>query len=321
MNDVLVTGGCGYIGSVVVQQLAQADDIRHIRVFDNLSTGKWVPPQTVGRTSIELIRGDVRDADTLKRSLRGVDTVFHLAGIVGEKACDKDPDLTLDVNVRSTPTIAEACSATGVSRLVFASTCSVYGMSDGVSIVDESSNANPVSLYGRTKIEAEHSLLEAQQQYGFDLTILRLSTVYGFSQSMRFDLFMNIFVREALRGKPLHVFGGEKWRPILYTIDAARAFEIAGTRSNSSGGARILNAGPDSENFRILEIAEIISGQLPGTCVEMGPPDSDHRSYRVSFKKIREEFGFEAVFPIRKGIDHLVRGLKEEVQPPLKTVP
>lgn len=321
MNNVLVTGGCGYIGSVVVQQLAQTDHVRHIRVLDNLSTGKWVPPRTLGGVAVELIRGDIRNAGDVKRSLRGVDTVFHLAGIVGEKACDKDPDLTLDVNVSSTPTIAEACSAAGVSRLVFASTCSVYGMSEGDSIVGETSKANPVSLYGRTKIEAEHSLLQAQREHGFDLTILRLSTVYGFSQSMRFDLFLNIFVREALRGKPIRVFGGEKWRPILYTVDAARAFELAGTRSNSNGGARILNAGTDSENFRILEIAKIISSLLPGTSIEMGPPDSDRRSYRVSFKKIKDEFGFQAEFPLRKGIDHLVKGLKEEAQPTIKSVP
>src|SRR6185437_1144587 len=207
----LVTGGAGYVGSLVVDELLSHG--APVRVLDTLLHGS-VPSLlgAWGRPGFEFIRGDVRDPQITRAALADVDAVVHLAAIVGDPACARDPGLARSVNLDATRALLGGCEELGVRRVVFASTCSNYGKMPGDVVATEDFDLRPVSLYAETKVAAELDVL-ARGRNGLETCCLRFATVYGSSPRMRFDLTVNEFTRDLVLGEELVVYGEQFCRP------------------------------------------------------------------------------------------------------------
>ena len=287
MGDlVLVTGGAGYVGSHLTRKLLARG--HRVRVLDNFVYEQHGLDELGEHVDLELISGDICDERALTRAVSGVQAVVALAAIVGDAACDLDPERTMAVNYDSTRQMLNACREARVQRLVFASSCSVYG-ANGNDVLDEQSSLNPVSLYARTRIMSEELLLN---QRDLEVVILRLATVCGVSPRMRFDLMVNTMTACAMAHGAIKVSGAAQWRPHLHVQDAAQAFLCA--VESRPGQENIFNVGSDEQNFTVGEIAEHVAQQVPNTQIEYAPNGHDLRSYRVSFDRIRNQLGFKA---------------------------
>jgi nucleoside-diphosphate-sugar epimerase len=299
---VLVVGGAGYIGSVLVRDLLA--DGHRVRVLDSLVFGDGSIRELYHHPGFELIVGDFRHVGPVVRATRDADTVIHLGGIVGDPACAVDEDATLETNLAATQLLADVCRNNGVKRLVFASSCSVYGAApDGT--VDEESALRPVSLYAATKADSEKVLLAAQSR-DFTPVMLRLSTAFGWSYRPRFDLLVNLLTAKALVEKKIIIYNQHQWRPFIHLKDISRAFRMAAAAPAGLVGGEIFNVGDDSMNYTLRELAERIGACEPGLKVEY-VDNTDLRSYRVSFDKIRTRLGFRCATSLDEG----VRGLRQ----------
>jgi nucleoside-diphosphate-sugar epimerase len=304
-NRILVTGGAGYVGSVVVEELL--DRGHAVRVLDSLAHGSVPSLLTAwGKPQFEFVRGDVRDAAARPRALEGVAGVVHLAAIVGDPACAREPEVAREVNYEATRALLDDAEAAGVERLVFASTCSNYGkMADSSVLANEEFDLRPVSLYAETKVAAELDVL-ARADNGLPTCCLRLATVYGASPRMRFDLTVNEFTREVTLERDLVVFGEQFWRPYVHVRDAARAACIALESPPETIRGEVFNVGDTSENYRKLDIVELLRERVPTANVSFVHKDEDPRDYRVSFDKVRERLGFEPARTVADGIDEVM---------------
>jgi len=236
----------------------------------------------------------------------------HLAAIVGDPACARDPELARAVNVDGTRALVADALERGVERFVFASTCSNYGrMADPTVPVDENAELAPVSLYAEQKVDIETWLLGL----GDDTlapTCLRFATVYGAAPRMRFDLTVNEFTRDLWAGRPLEVFGEQFWRPYVHAADAAAAVATVLAAPVERVGGQVFNVGRTDENHRKLDLVHLITGRLGRGDVTYVHRDEDPRDYKVSFEKVERELGFVPKLRVPDGIDELVAALEEE---------
>jgi nucleoside-diphosphate-sugar epimerase len=301
----LVTGGAGYVGSIVVDELLQRG--RAVRVLDALIHGSV--PSLLGawtNESFQFVRGDVRDPEARRAALDGVTDVVHLAAIVGDPACARDPELARDVNFGATTKLVADAQAAGVRRLIFASTCSNYGkMPDSEVLATEEFDLRPVSLYAETKVAAELDVL-AHARNGLEATCLRFATVHGASPRMRFDLTVNEFARDVSLGKELVVFGEQFWRPYVHVRDAARAICTALEAPAEAIDGEVFNVGDTAENYRKLDIVELLRERVPDASISFVHKDEDPRDYRVSFAKVNERLGFETKRSVADGVDEVI---------------
>lgn len=305
MNRVLVTGGAGYIGSELVQRLVRLPHIEVVRVLDNshIQCLSFLNPSE----KCELVGGDIRSDMDLENCFTNVDTVFHLAAMVGDAACDKAPEKAVEINVGCVHKVINFALKNDVKRIVFSSTCSLYGLQTGDDYVDEGSTVNPMSLYGKTKLDAERLLLKAHEENGLDVSICRLSTVYGASlpDSMQFNIFANLFVLNACKTKMIKVFGGGKWRPLLHVRDVANAFLATAEAPPTKISGQIFNVGYNTENYTVQRVAEIVAEEISGTEVSVEPTLGSSSSYKVKFDKIQGTLGFKPFYDLRKGVCEL----------------
>jgi nucleoside-diphosphate-sugar epimerase len=308
-NWTLITGGAGYVGSVVVEELL--DRGHSVRVLDSLAHGSVPSLLPVwGHRRFQFLRGDVRDAAARRNALEHVDAVVHLAAIVGDPACAREPELAHEVNHGATRALLDDAEAAGVSRLVFASTCSNYGkMADSSALAKEDFELRPVSLYAETKVAAELDVL-ARARNGLPTCCLRLATVYGASPRMRFDLTVNEFTREITLDRDLVVFGEQFWRPYVHVRDAARAVCVALEAPPEAVQGEVFNVGATSENYRKLDIVELLRERVPSANVSFVHKDEDPRDYRVSFDKVRDRLGFDPERTVADGIDEVMSLLR-----------
>jgi nucleoside-diphosphate-sugar epimerase len=305
----LVTGGAGYVGSMVVDELL--DRGHRVRVLDSLLHGP-VPSllRMWGREDFDFVHGDVRDPDVRKRALRDVENVVHLAAIVGDPACSREPDEARSVNQEATQALLDDATEAGVGRLVFASTCSNYGkMADNSVHATEAFELRPVSLYAETKVAAELEVL-SRSYNGLKTCCLRLATVYGASPRMRFDLTVNEFTRDVCLDRELVVFGEQFWRPYVHVRDAARAVVMALEAPPDVISGEVFNVGMTSENYRKLDLVELLRERIPTMQVEFVHRDEDPRDYKVSFEKVNERLGFKARRSVIDGIDEVIALLR-----------
>lgn len=287
MGDlVLVTGGAGYVGSHLTRKLLARG--HRVRVLDSYVYGNHGLGELADEPNLELLNGDICDDRDLARAVEGATAVVALAAIVGDAACDLNPGRTMAINYESTRQILHASRAARVRRMVFASSCSVYG-ANGTELLHEGSHLNPVSLYARTRIMSEEMLL-AQQDV--DVIILRLATVCGVSPRMRFDLMVNTMTACATAQGAVRVSGAKQWRPHVHVQDAAEAFLRAVEAPATA--EKIFNVGSEAQNFTVGEIAERVAQHYPNTHIEYAPNGHDLRSYRVNFDRIRTVLGFQA---------------------------
>lgn len=305
VEDVLVVGGAGYIGSVLTEQLL-AKGYR-VRILDMELFGRESLKTMIKHPRLEFMNGDFRNVEDIVRALRDIDAVIHLAAIVGDPACALDNETTIAVNYAAAKVLSQLARANGITRVVFASTCSVYGESE--ELRTEESQPKPVSLYATTKVDAERILLDADNGI-FRPTILRFATAYGWSHRPRFDLVANLFAAQAVTENHIRVFNGEQWRPFIHTRDIARACVLAMEAPLDKVGGQIFNVGDHSQNFTLTQLGEIVGTAVPGTIVEAVSNDDDPRNYRVDFTKIQKVLGFRASVDLKVGIEEMVEAVR-----------
>jgi nucleoside-diphosphate-sugar epimerase len=307
-NTTLVTGGSGYIGALLVEELREAG--RQVRVLDSLLHGQEAIAAEQERAGVEVIRADIRDIGERKRALAGAEAVVHLAAIVGDPACGRDPKLSDEVNVQATQGLVADAGDAGVERLVFASTCSNYGrMTDPTVPIVEDGELAPVSLYAEQKVGMERLILGGGTN-GVNPTCLRFATVYGVGRRMRFDLTVNEFTRDLWADRELEVFGEQFWRPYIHVRDAARAVRTVLDAPTEMVSGEVFNAGRSGENYRKLDLVQEIRKQTDRGSVSYVHRDEDPRDYKVSFDKIRAQLAFETLMTVPDGIAEVISALE-----------
>ena len=280
-----------------------------MRALDVLLHGQNAIADRLERAGVDVICGDIRDASVRRRALLDVDAVVHLAAIVGDPACARDPELSRQVNVEATAALGADASDAGVQRLVFASTCSNYGrMTDPSVPITERGELAPVSLYAEQKVQIEQSLLDGGTGT-VQPVCLRFATVYGAAPRMRFDLTVNEFTRDLWADRDLEVFGEQFWRPYVHVRDAARGVCTALDAPPEQVAGEVFNVGCSRENYRKLDLIEQIRDQIPTGRVSYVHRDEDPRDYKVSFEKISKCLGYEITTTVPQGIAELIRAL------------
>jgi nucleoside-diphosphate-sugar epimerase len=308
-DQILVTGGAGYIGVPLSLRLTEAGS--RVRVLDSLMHGQEHLAAELERAGVEVIRGDVRDPAAREQALLEVDGVVHLAAIVGDPACARDPELANAVNVEATRALWDEAVAGGVGRFIFASTCSNYGrMADPTVPITEEGELAPVSLYAEQKVGLEQLLLSSDPPRTA-ATCLRFATVYGVAPRMRFDLTVNEFTRDLWADRDLEVFGEQFWRPYVHVRDAGRAIVRVLEEPAEQVRREVFNVGRSGENYRKLDIVEEIRRQIPTGRVSFVRRDEDPRDYKVSFDKIAQRLGFQTEMTVPDGIAELLAALSK----------
>lgn len=281
--NVLVVGGAGYIGGAVTDILMHGE--HKIRVYDALLYEESY------RKPVDFVYGDVRDASKLLPHLEWADAVIWLSALVGDGACALDPEVTAAINQESVKWLARSYNG----RIIFTSTCSVYGAQDAV--LSETSPTNPISVYAVTKLAAEEQLQDK------DAIIFRLGTLYGVGDQfsrIRLDLIVNTLTVRAHRHHKISVFGGDQFRPLLHVRDAAQA--IVNNLPSSHTGVYNLHR----QNVRIIDLAYQVRNHFPDIVIEQTPMKfQDTRNYRVSSDKAHNVLGFKPVHSIDEGVEEI----------------
>jgi nucleoside-diphosphate-sugar epimerase len=310
---VLVTGGAGYIGNYVVEEVL--DNGHDVRVLDSMLWGDNALDPLRDDESLEIREGDIRHIEDLSYAMEGCDAVIHLAGIVGDPACGVNEQATQAVNVEATKALVEVCKLHDIQRLIFASTCSVYGASELMEL-NEGSFLNPLSLYAESKIDSEEIILhETHDRFSdndISPTILRLGTIFGWSRRMRFDLVVNILTAKAVLEGDIPVYGGEQYRPLVHVHDAARAFADVLEAPEGEVGHQIFNVGDNDLNYQIKKVGRLVEGTVEDAEVRFVEHKEDERTYRVSFDKINHILGWEAKHDIVDGVQEIKEWIQEE---------
>jgi nucleoside-diphosphate-sugar epimerase len=302
--DLLVTGGYGYIGSALVPMLCEDDRVDRVVVLDDLSTGS--PRNLMGCVGdIDFRGGDVREYGDVESAVRGVDGIVHLAAITGADSTHDRREETYATNLEGTRNVLTAAGKMGVEQVVVASSCNIYGRATSTDI-DEGIEPDPINPYAETKYESENLLREYAAEYDMDGTAIRLSTVYGDAPGIRFNLVVNGFVYRALTGRPLTVYGdGSNWRPFVHVHDAARTYRDAVLRPDA-WSKPVYNVGANDENYRIADVATLISEEIDTVDVTYLEDEHPGPSYHVNFDRLGET-GFAPEYTLREGVRELAR--------------
>jgi nucleoside-diphosphate-sugar epimerase len=305
---IVVTGAAGYIGAPTTARLLAAG--HEVRGLDSLRFGGTALLSSYLTGRFTLTSGDIRDQGVVAQALAGADAVIHLAGIVGDPNCAAEPTLAREVNLDATVVIHDLARAAGVTRLVFASTCSVYGHCD--TEADESSPLHPLSLYARSKADAETRLLDADAGT-MATTVLRFATVYGLAPRMRFDLVVNSFVVQALTTGRIQVFTPAAWRPLVHVADVASAITAVVQAPAGQVSGEVFNVG-SADNWQLADVARLVAGVCgPGVMVDIAPAGNDPRDYRISTRKLAAATGWTATRTLAGGVTELAGALSAGV--------
>jgi len=303
--DVLVTGGCGYIGSVLVPLLIEDEDVDRVVVLDSLESGS--PHALLGTLGdddgVDFRRGDVREYGDVESATRGVDTVVHLAAITGAASTHDRRAETFAVNYDGTENVLTAAGKLGVENVVFASSCNIYGRATSTDI-DESVDPDPINPYAEAKYEGESLLTDFCEEYDAEGVALRMATNYGYAPGVRFNLVVNYFVFRALTGRALTVYGdGSNWRPFVHVEDAARAYKHAACNPED-WPERVYNVGSNDQNYQISDIAELVREEVGPVDVTYLEDEHPGPSYHVNFDRL-DGTGFETEWTLREGVRDL----------------
>ncbi len=307
---VLVTGGAGYLGSVLVYQLINKG--LSVRVFDKFYFGKESLKPYLGR--IEIMQGDIRN---FHEALDDVKVVIHLGGLSNDPTAEFRPRENMEINTKATIELAKACLEKKINKFIFGSTASIYdkGLMSANIIQDENSLVEPLAAYSVSKFEAEKALLELMKENdNFCPVILRKGTLYGYSPRMRYDLVVNTLVKDAFTKGRLKAFcGGNQWRPLVDVLDAARAYMVCLEADENKVKGEIFNVAYG--NFQIMDVAHRIKEALKNIRpVEVDidyTPGKIDRSYSISNEKLEDRLKFRYKVTIEDSARNMAGKIKD----------
>jgi nucleoside-diphosphate-sugar epimerase len=315
MKRVLVTGGAGYIGASVVEKLLEVG--HHPVVFDAFYWGQEVLDDVKDR--ITIIEGDIRNGRDLVYALQGTDAVIHLAGIVGQPACVKNPLAHYTTNVESTHTLVNCMTDHEVGHLVrdliYCSSCSVYGNVNGMfEEVVETTPTMALSEYADGKLRAEKIIMKkAEEVPHFSPTILRLTTIFGWSPRPRLDLVTNLFAYQAVTERQVTIFGGgTQYRSLIHVRDVADALVTALDAPRYLRDRQLFHVGEEENNVTMRDLAQTVKKYVPDLTIKIDErSDTDRRDYRISCRKIKNMLGWRAKYTVEVGVQEMVSKFRE----------
>lgn len=314
MSDktVVITGGSGYIGSVLSPLVAEAG--YRVRVLDRFFFGDTLPDSA----RIEKVKVDSRHIEP--SMLEGAYAVLDLAAISNDPAGELDPVKTLDINYRARRRLQEMAADAGVDRYVLASSCSIYGFQDGV--MDEESPTNPLTTYAEANLRAEESALDLHRR-GADMAVVlfRQATMYGLSPRMRFDIAVNGMTLGMWQNGSIPLLrDGTQWRPMIHIRDTSKAFLAALAADKATIAGQRFNVGSNEQNYQILQLGELVAQGVGKAFNHTWYGDPDHRSYQVNFDKIKDVLGFIPDWTPDKGAAEIAAALEDgSVTPDIRT--
>lgn len=306
---ILITGGGGYIGTLLVEHILKHKRSAHVIVLDSFLYDETSLDFIKDHPRLKIVKGDIASITDLVKVIKGVDVVIALAAIVGDPACALNKDQTIVTNYHTTTLLVDLCNYYKVKRLIFASSCSVYGASELIS--NEGSKLNPLSLYAITRVMSEQAIMKNAGDK-LEWTILRFSTVFGWSYRMRFDLVVNFLTARAFYEKEVDIIGGDQWRPLIHVADVARAISNATFAPKQNVNGEIFNIGGNKQNYQIKSLMKPIQKYIPDVKINAKAIDpQDHRNYRVSFDKAQELLHFTPKISLKNGVAEIVKNLKK----------
>lgn len=303
---LLITGGAGYIGSTIAN-IALQNHIQ-VKVIDCLWFNQQIPLIHYSNPNYEFIKGDICDTSLHESLLADVDMVIHCAAVVGDPASKLFPELTQKTNYDASIALFNTAVAKQKKGFIFFSTCSNYGVAQGMATED--SALKPLSLYAETKVHTEQYIIENHKD--LDYVICRLSTVYGLSPRMRFDLTVNDFTLNAFRKKYLDIFLPESYRPYIHVFDLASTIiqlvlNFAKVKNN------VFNLGFNGENYMKIEIADAVQKHIARVKVDILKEGGDLRDYKVDFSKLKSFLDAKNVFTVEKSVAEIVSVLDAKI--------
>lgn len=317
-KTILVTGGSGYIGSHVVRYFLE-NDFSVINI-DNLLFKHNSDIDLNKNLNYKFYNLDIRDLSSIKKKIKKVDHVIHLAALVGEKACKKDENETISVNYDATIGLANLSLELGAKSFIFMSTASSYGVQDINQVADENTKLNPVSTYAISKINSEKKLLDSFSEK-MKIFIFRPSTVHGISWRMRFDLIVNHLMKDAYKSNEITILGPKMWRPLMWVGEPSRIFLNLIKNDHLYQNSEIYNLGANTENYQKIQIAEIMREKIfPNLKINIIDKDPDLRSYRVNFSKIEKILNHKANLTIEEAMIDIFKSLKSKKYEPLENI-
>jgi nucleoside-diphosphate-sugar epimerase len=303
-KNVFVTGGAGYVGSILVPKLLV--NKYSVKVLDLYIYGDDVLNEVKSHPGLKEIKGDIRDIGLLEREIPGTDVVIHLACISNDPSYELDPQLGKAINYDAFVSLVEVAKKNKVKRFIYASSSSVYGVKE-VPDVTEDLDLEPLTDYSKYKAECELVLLDSASD-DFVVTIIRPATVCGYSPRLRLDLTVNLLTNHAINKGSISVFGGEQMRPNIHIEDMADLYCYLLELPDEKIHKKIFNAG--YENYKVKDIAKMIQSvvdkRIPITTI----PTDDIRSYHVSSKKIKEELGFSPKYAVEEAVSDLKKAFE-----------
>jgi nucleoside-diphosphate-sugar epimerase len=301
--NVMITGGAGYVGAVLVPKLLAAG--HKVTVLDLYMYGEDVFAPHAGNPNLREIKGDLRDPAAVAKALHGCDAVIHLACISNDPSFELNPNLGKSINYDAFRPLVRAAKAAGVRRFIYASSSSVYGIKEGVDVVEDLP-LEPLTDYSKFKAMCERVLAE-EREPGFTTLTLRPATVCGYSPRQRLDVIVNILTNHAVNTGKVKVFGGAQLRPNLHIEDMTDLYLMCLDLPAEAIDGKIFNAG--YENISVTALAERVASVVGGVSIEVSPTD-DNRSYHVSSEKIRRELGFAPKHTVEEAIRDMVTAFK-----------
>lgn len=303
---LLITGGAGYIGSVITNLALQQG--YQVKVIDTLWFKKDIPLIHLNNPNYEFIRGDICDKSIVKEIIKDIDFIINAAAVVGDLASKKFPDLTFKINYEACKNLAELARKNKIKGFIFFSTCSNYGIANG--LANEETESNPLSIYAKAKVKAEEYLMNKIN--GLDWIICRLSTVYGVSPRMRFDLTVNDFTMNAYIKKYLDIFLPYSHRPYIHVYDVAKII-MELLKNFEKVKNNVFNIGFNGENYQKIQIANIVKENIPDTKIQIVKTGSDLRNYQVDFSKLKKFLNIKNTYTIKNGVEEILEILKNKI--------
>lgn len=309
IDRVLVTGGAGYVGAVLVPKLLDAGYL--VRVLDLYLYGRGVLDSVKDHPNLEQVKGDIRDRAILEQTMAGSDAVVHLACISNDPSFELDPVLGKSINYDAFPGLVDIAKDSGVRRFIYASSSSVYGVSDEENVTEELP-LRPLTDYSKYKALCEEILLQKRGP-GFTTLVLRPATVCGYSPRLRLDLTVNILTNHAVNRGQITVFGGQQKRPNIHIEDVTDLYVKSLQWSDEDIDGKVYNAG--YENHSVSEIANIVWQGVGGNVEINVEPTDDLRSYHISSEKIRRDLGFEPSHSLNQAVTDLSAAFRSGAVP------